>query len=121
MMLAEMEEVAPDDPKTFKQAMKSLDAIKWKEACTTEVASLIDNNVFSIVDRPQHKQTFTSKWIFKKKGGMTGEVEKSKARLVASKGFNQEEGIDYTDAYSPTFRSRASMLAKFAAHDLHTA
>ena len=122
IMLAALEDSAPDDPKTFKQAMQSTDAAKWTEACAAEVASLIENNVYSIVDRPQHKQTVTSKWIFKKKRGMTGEVEKYKARLVA-RGFTQEEGIDYTDTFSPTvrFESIRIMLAETAAHGLHTA
>ena len=60
-MLAAMEESAPNDPKTFKQAMKSSNALKWKEASAAKVAYLIENNVYNIVDRPQCKQTVSSK------------------------------------------------------------
>ena len=50
-MPATMESSA-DDPKTFKQAMKSPDSEKWVEACAAEVASLVENKVFAVVDRP---------------------------------------------------------------------
>ena len=86
-------EVNDDDPKTYKKAMKLLDAEAWKEACAAEVQSLIDNKVFEVVDRP-NKKTLTSKWVLKKKRGFSGAVEKYKARIVA-RGFTQEEGIDY--------------------------
>lgn len=60
--------------------------------------------------------------MFKKKRGISGEVEKYKSRLVA-RGFTQEEGIDYTETFPPTirFESIRLMLAEAAAHDLHTA
>ena len=51
----------------------------WK----AEVDSLIDNKVFSVVDKPLTKPLITSKWIFKKKRGASGMVKKYKARLVA--------------------------------------
>ena len=50
LMLATMESSA-DDPKTFKKAMKSSDSEKWVEACAAEVASLVENTVFAVVDR----------------------------------------------------------------------
>ena len=53
LMLATMESSA-DDPKTFKQAMKSPDSVKWVEACAAEVASLVENAVFAVVDWPTH-------------------------------------------------------------------
>ena len=86
MLLAAMAEPAADDPKTYKAAMKLLDADKWIEACKAEVDSLIENKVYEVVDRPHHMQPVTSKWVFKKKRGISGEVEKYKARLVA-RGF----------------------------------
>ena len=89
-------ELSHADPKTCKQAMKLSDAKKWMEACVAEVASLVENKVFEVVDRPASKPVITSKWVFKKKKGISGNIEKYKARLVA-RGFMQEEGVDYTE------------------------
>ena len=118
LMLAAMESSA-DDPKTYKQAMKALDSAKWVEACAAEVASLVENKVFEVVDRPTHL-VITSKWVFKRKRGLSREVEKHKARLMA-RGFMQEEGIDYSETYSPTirFESIRLMLAAAASEGLH--
>lgn len=55
LLLAAMAEPAPDDPKTFKQAMKQPDAAEWTTACESEVATLVENKVFTIVARPTHK------------------------------------------------------------------
>jgi hypothetical protein len=45
----------------------------------------------------------TLKWVFKFKKDEKGEVSKHKARLVA-RGFVQQEGIDYDDAFTPVAR-----------------
>ena len=58
---------------------------------------MVENKVFAVVDRPTHP-VVTSKWVFKRKRGLSGEVEKYKARLVA-RGFMQAEGIDYSETY----------------------
>ena len=122
MLLATMVEPATDDPKIYKSAMKLLDAKAWQEACKADSDSLIENKVYTIVERPTHKQPLMSKWVFKKKRGISGEVKKYEARLVAL-GFTQEEGFDHTETFSPTvrFESIRLMIAQVAAQDLHTA
>ena len=83
LMIATME-TSDSDPNTYRQARKSEDSAKWMEACAAEVASLVENDVFEIVDRPVGKPVITCKWLFKKKRGFSGKVEKYTARIVAT-------------------------------------
>ena len=74
MILATVAEPATDDLKTYKAAMKVPDADKWTEACKAWVDSLIENKVYEVVNKPHHKQPVTSKWVFKKKRDISGNV-----------------------------------------------
>ena len=120
MLMVATLETSDSDPKTYKQAMRLPDANKWLEACAIEVASMVENKVFDIVDRLAAHQVITSKWVFKKKRGISGEVEKHKAKIVA-RGFMQEEGIDHTDTYPPIvrFESIKMMTAAATSEGLH--
>ncbi|KAD6795217.1 hypothetical protein E3N88_06113 [Mikania micrantha] len=65
-----------------------------------ELQSMHDNQVWDLVDLPPNCKTVGSKWIFKKKTDMDGNVHTFKARLVA-KSFTQTQGIDYEETFSP--------------------
>jgi hypothetical protein len=68
-----------------------------------------------LVDLPAGHRPITLKWIFKLKKNEAREVVKYKARLVA-RGFVQQEGIDYDDAFAPVARIESiRMLLALAA------
>nr|GEV28610.1 retrotransposon protein, putative, Ty1-copia subclass [Tanacetum cinerariifolium] len=65
-----------------------------------------DNQVWFLVGLPPNGQTIGSKWIFKKKSNMDGNVHTFKAHLVA-KGYTQTYDVDYGETFSPVAYIRA--------------
>ena len=66
----------------------------WKDAMMEEYESIMKNNVWEIVSRPDEKFVVTSKWIFKIKYSIDKSIMKYKARFVA-RVFSQKQGGDY--------------------------
>lgn len=87
-------------PLTFKQAMASPQAGKWKRAMDEEMQSLEENQTFTLTKLPEGKKTVGGRWVYSIKEGGDGR-EQYKARFVA-KGYSQREGIDYGETFSPT-------------------
>jgi len=56
-----------EDPKTYQEAIKSIDAAFWKEAIKSEIYSLESNKTWELTDLPKGCKPISSKWIFKKK------------------------------------------------------
>ena len=89
-----------DEPTNYEEAMMSPDSAKWLEAMKSEMGSMYENKVWTLVDLPDDRQAIENKWIFKKKTDADGNVTIYKARLVA-KGFRQVQGVDYDETFSP--------------------
>ena len=71
-----------DDPKTYGEAMRSIDAPFWKEAINDEMSSLKNNKTWFLTDLPPGCKSIGCKWVFRKKLRTDGSIEKFKARLV---------------------------------------
>ena len=76
------------------EAISTPDKAKWQEAMEKEMKSLHSNEVWKLVETPPNRRIVGSKWIFKRKFGADGTVQKYKARLVAQ-GCTQIFGLDY--------------------------
>ena len=105
-----------DEPANYEEAMMNPDSEKWQEAAKSEMASMSQNQVWSLVDLPNGARPIECKWVFKKKIDVDGNIQMYKARLVA-KGFKQIHGIDYDETYSPVAMLKSiRILLAVAAH-----
>ncbi|GKD19132.1 putative retrotransposon ty1-copia subclass protein [Tanacetum coccineum] len=84
---------------------------KWLDAMNAEMQSMKDNQVWRLVDLPPNGKTVGSKWLFKKKTDMDGNVYTFEARLVA-KGLTQTYGVDYEEMFSRVADIRAIRILK---------
>ncbi|KAE9565727.1 hypothetical protein PC116_g28540 [Phytophthora cactorum] len=66
-------------PTTFKSAMESSDAIKWKEACDSEMESLHKNETWILVPLPKGRKAIGNRWVFRVKENQAGEIEQDVA------------------------------------------
>ena len=73
------------EPSTFEEASQHS---VWRDSMMDEYHSIMKNDVWDIVSRPEGKSMVTYLWIYKLKHVSDGSVEKYKARFVA-RGFSQ--------------------------------
>ena len=92
-----------EDPKSFKEAMRSERADDWMEAMKREYNSLIENKTWELVERPKDVNIIGSRWVFTMKRNDAGVPVRPKARFVA-KGFSQQYGFDVFETWAPVTR-----------------
>ena len=107
-----------DEPANYEEAIMSPDSAKWLEAMKSEIGSMYENKVWTLVDLLDDWEAIENKWIFKKKIDADSNVTVYKARLVA-KGFREVQGVDYDKTFSPVamLKSVRIMLAIAAFYD----
>jgi hypothetical protein len=77
--------------------------IQYGDVMMEEYQSIMKNDVWDIVLRPEGKSVVTSKWIYKIKHIVDGSIERHKMIFVA-RGFSQMEGIDYEKTFAHVAR-----------------
>nr|GEW98526.1 hypothetical protein [Tanacetum cinerariifolium] len=106
------------EPANYKVALLDPESEKWLNAMNVEMQSMKDNEVWVLVELPPNGKTVGSKWLFKKKTDMDGNVHIYKTRLVA-KGLTQTPRIDYEETFSlvPDIRAIRILIAIAAYYD----
>jgi hypothetical protein len=98
--IAMVSSIRESEPSTFEEATSRQ---VWRDAMMEEYNSIMKNDVWEVVPRPEGKSVVTSKWLYKLKHAVDGSIEKYKARFVAQ-GFSQFEGVDYDETFAPVAR-----------------
>ena len=91
--------VIEDEPVSYYDAIKSIDAHFWLEAINNELESIMSNHTWELVELLPKIKPIGCKWVFKRKLKPDGTIDKFKARLVA-KGYKKKHNVDYFDTYS---------------------
>ena len=65
----------------------------------SEMGSMYENKVWTLVDLPDDRQAIENKWIYKRKTDADSSVTIYKARLVEN-GFDKAQGVDYNEILS---------------------
>ena len=74
-----------DEPTNYEEVMMSPDSDRWLEAMKSEIESMYEKKVWTLVDLPDDRQAIENKWIFKRKTNADSSVTIYKARLVAKR------------------------------------
>ncbi|GJY78859.1 retrovirus-related pol polyprotein from transposon TNT 1-94 [Tanacetum coccineum] len=91
------------EPKNFKSAITE---DYWFQAMQDEIHEFDRLDVWELVPPPDYAMIIALKWIYKVKLDEYGDVLKNKERLV-SKGYRQEEGLDFEESFTLVARLKA--------------
>jgi len=64
-----------------------------------ELKLLKENDIWDVILKPVGRKIVARRWVYKAKGNAQGEVERYKARLVAT-GLSQILGQDYDEIFA---------------------
>lgn len=98
--MAMVTSILDSEPSSYEEATSQQ---VWRDAMQEEYSSIMENDVWEVVSRPEGKFVVTSRWLYKVKHAADGSIEKFKARFVA-RGFSQVEGVDYEETFAPVAR-----------------
>ena len=89
----------------------------WRVAMIEELEALSMNKTWVLTPLPRGKKAASCKWVYTVKQNAKGNIERYKARLVAT-GYSQTYNIDYDETFAPvakmnTVRIMISCAANF--------
>jgi hypothetical protein len=87
-------------PNSYKEAMKTPQADKWRKACIEEIQNLQENAVWKLPEAPPDARVLKGRWVFKIEHDVNGKPCRYKARWVIRGDKQREdtkdsEGLQY--------------------------
>ena len=61
-----------DEPISYQEPVSSSNSEKWLDAMKSDMQSMYDNQVWTLIDPPEGLKTIGCKWVFTKKTDMEG-------------------------------------------------
>jgi hypothetical protein len=105
-VLVELEGVRVTDFATYKEAIEGHFREQWIQAMKEELGSPQSNRTWEHVSVPLSdcmKRLIESKWVIKTKLNPDDSVRFMAHPVI--KGYQQREGVDFTETYAPVSRS----------------
>ena len=84
------------EPTNYEEAKKNQ---IWVATMKEKLSIIEKIQTWHLVERPQDKNVFGFKWVYKTKLNVDGSINKNKARIVV-KGYAQVFGVDYLETFS---------------------
>jgi len=88
------------EPHTLQEACTWPDWLLWEKVIEEELEMLCTAGTWVFEEAPTRANIIGSKWVFKAKKDVSGNIVQYKAHLV-TQGFSQVPGVDYFDTYTP--------------------
>ncbi len=107
ILAAEVAEAEALEPRSLAEAKHRPDWPLWEKAIAEELETLKTAGTWRLEDPPLGANIIGSKWVFKAKKDVAGNIARYKAWLV-TQGFSQIGGVDYDDTYAPVAKLASS-------------
>ncbi|GFW48026.1 retrovirus-related Pol polyprotein from transposon TNT 1-94 [Trichonephila clavipes] len=85
-------------PNCYKQAIRSRDASKWRDAMDKEINVMMERKVWVLVDHPDNIKILENRWVYTIKYDENNKIVRYKARLVA-RGNTQLRGESFDEVF----------------------
>ncbi|GFX40557.1 retrovirus-related Pol polyprotein from transposon TNT 1-94 [Trichonephila clavipes] len=85
-------------PNCYKQAIRSRDASKWRDAMDKEINVMMERKVWDLVDYPDNIKILENRWVYTIKYDENNKIVRYKARLVA-RGNTQLRGEYFKEVF----------------------
>ncbi|GFV19731.1 retrovirus-related Pol polyprotein from transposon RE1 [Trichonephila clavipes] len=85
-------------PNCYKQAIRSRDASKWRDAMDKEINVMMERKVWVLVDHPDNIKILENRWVYTIKYDENNKIVRYKARLVV-RGNTQLRGESFDEVF----------------------